>query len=113
MWAQRATPEWTPTDSRATWSPAMPWRDALVALALAAPVTERAALGTAVLVLPLRNPVECAIPLRIVGRPAAATRSRSPARAREAGVDEVIVDVDWEAGDQRDVFERLSAVAAA
>jgi alkanesulfonate monooxygenase SsuD/methylene tetrahydromethanopterin reductase-like flavin-dependent oxidoreductase (luciferase family) len=47
-------------DGRATWSPSMPWVDALVALALAAAVTERATLGTAVLVLPLRNPVEFA-----------------------------------------------------
>lgn len=47
-------------DGRATWSTSTPWVDALVALALAAAVTERAELGTAVLVLPLRNPVEFA-----------------------------------------------------
>ncbi len=47
-------------DGRATWSSATPYLDALVALALAAAVTERVTLGTAVLVLPLRNPVEFA-----------------------------------------------------
>jgi probable F420-dependent oxidoreductase len=47
-------------DGRATWSPETPYLDALVALALAAAVTERVVLGTAVLVLPLRNPVEFA-----------------------------------------------------
>jgi len=47
-------------DGRATWPSETPYLDALVALALAAAVTERVALGTAVLVLPLRNPVEFA-----------------------------------------------------
>jgi len=47
-------------DGKVTWSSETPYFDALVALALAAAVTERAALGTAVLVLPLRNPVEFA-----------------------------------------------------
>ncbi len=47
-------------DGKATWPPDTPYLDALVALALAAAVTERASLGTAVLVLPLRNPVEFA-----------------------------------------------------
>lgn len=47
-------------DGKATWSSDMPWVDALVALSLAAAVTERAALGTAVLVVPLRHPVELA-----------------------------------------------------
>jgi probable F420-dependent oxidoreductase len=44
-------------DGRATWATDMPWLDALVALALAAAVTERVRLGTAVLVLPLREPL--------------------------------------------------------
>lgn len=47
-------------DGRATWSTATPYLDALVALALAAAVTDRVRLGTAVLVLPLRHPVELA-----------------------------------------------------
>lgn len=48
------------SDGRATWATDAPWVDAMVALALAAAVTERVRLGTAVLVLPLRNPVELA-----------------------------------------------------
>jgi probable F420-dependent oxidoreductase len=44
-------------DGKATWSPGTPYLDAVVALALMAAVTERATIGTAVLVLPLRNPV--------------------------------------------------------
>ena len=44
-------------DGRATWPTDTPYLDALVALALAAAATERATLGTAVLVLPLRQPV--------------------------------------------------------
>ena len=44
-------------DGRATWPTDTPYVDALVALALMAAVTERATLGTAVLVLPLRHPV--------------------------------------------------------
>jgi probable F420-dependent oxidoreductase len=44
-------------DGRATWPTDTPYLDALVALALAAAATERVRLGTAVLVLPMRNPV--------------------------------------------------------
>jgi len=44
-------------DGRATWPSDSPYVEALIALALAASVTERATLGTAVLVLPLRSPV--------------------------------------------------------
>ena len=44
-------------DGRATWSTSVPYIDAVVALALIAGATERATIGTAVLVLPLRNPV--------------------------------------------------------
>jgi probable F420-dependent oxidoreductase len=44
-------------DGRATWPTDAPYVEALIALALAASVTERATLGTAVLVLPLRSPV--------------------------------------------------------
>lgn len=44
-------------DGRITWPADMPWLDALTALALAAAVTERVRLGTAVLVLPLREPL--------------------------------------------------------
>jgi probable F420-dependent oxidoreductase len=44
-------------DGRATWSTATPYFDAVVAMALIAGATERATIGTAVLVLPLRNPV--------------------------------------------------------
>jgi probable F420-dependent oxidoreductase len=44
-------------DGRATWSTSVPYLDAVVALALIAGATERATIGTAVLVLPLRNPV--------------------------------------------------------
>jgi probable F420-dependent oxidoreductase len=47
-------------DGRASWATDTPWLDAIVALALAAAVTERVRLGTAVLVLPLRHPVELA-----------------------------------------------------
>ena len=47
-------------DGRATWSSETPYIDALIALALIAAATERATIGTAVLVLPLRNPVEFA-----------------------------------------------------
>lgn len=47
-------------DGRATWATDTPYLDALVALALAAAVTERVRLGTAVLVLPQRNPVALA-----------------------------------------------------
>lgn len=44
-------------DGRATWASDAPYLEALIALALAAASTERVTLGTAVLVLPLRNPV--------------------------------------------------------
>ena len=44
-------------DGKATWPSTTPYVDALVALALMAGATERATLGTAVLVLPLRHPV--------------------------------------------------------
>jgi probable F420-dependent oxidoreductase len=44
-------------DGRATWSTDTPYFDALIALALIAQATERATIGTAVLVLPLRHPV--------------------------------------------------------
>lgn len=47
-------------DGRATWPTDTPYLDALIALALAAAATERVRLGTAVLVLPMRNPVELA-----------------------------------------------------
>lgn len=44
-------------DGVATWATDQPWTEALVALAAAAAVTSRVGLGTAVLVLPQRNPV--------------------------------------------------------
>lgn len=44
-------------DGRATWSTDTPYIEALIALTLAAAATERVRLGTAVLVLPIRNPV--------------------------------------------------------
>jgi len=44
-------------DGRATWPTDTPYFDALIALALIAQATERATIGTAVLVLPLRHPV--------------------------------------------------------
>lgn len=44
-------------DGRATWPTDTPYFDALIALALIAGATSRAAVGTAVLVLPLRHPV--------------------------------------------------------
>jgi probable F420-dependent oxidoreductase len=44
-------------DGKATWATDTPYFDALVALALAAAVTERVGLGTAVLVLSQRQPV--------------------------------------------------------
>ena len=47
-------------DGRAAWATDTPYLDALVALTLAAAVTARVRLGTALLVLPLRNPVELA-----------------------------------------------------
>src|SRR3954453_5625601 len=47
-------------DGRATWSTDTPYIDALVALALPAAATERGTIGTAVLVVPLRQPVVAA-----------------------------------------------------
>lgn len=47
-------------DGRATWPTDTPYLDALIALALAAAATTRVRLGTALLVLPLRQPVELA-----------------------------------------------------
>jgi probable F420-dependent oxidoreductase len=47
-------------DGKATWPSDTPYLDAIIALALAAAVTERVRLGTAVLVLPQRNPVQLA-----------------------------------------------------
>ena len=47
-------------DGRATWPSDLPYLDAMIMLALAAAVTERVRLGTAVLVLPLRPPLEFA-----------------------------------------------------
>ena len=44
-------------DGRANWPTDMPYLEPLIALALAAAATDRVRLGTAVLVLPLRNPV--------------------------------------------------------
>jgi probable F420-dependent oxidoreductase len=44
-------------DGRPTWPATTPYIDALVALGLIVAVTERAAVGTAVLVLPLRHPI--------------------------------------------------------
>src|SRR5262245_58350499 len=44
-------------DGKATWPTTMPYFDAVVAMTLIASATERATIGTAVLVLPLRNPV--------------------------------------------------------
>lgn len=44
-------------DGRATWPTDIPYAEALTTLAAAAAVTERVRLGTAALVLPLRNPV--------------------------------------------------------
>src|SRR5215470_6907807 len=44
-------------DGKATWPTDTPFLDALIALGVAAAVTERATLGIGVLVLPLRQPV--------------------------------------------------------
>jgi probable F420-dependent oxidoreductase len=44
-------------DGRATWASDTPYVDAIVALGLIAATTSRAAIGTAVLVMALRNPV--------------------------------------------------------
>jgi probable F420-dependent oxidoreductase len=55
-------------DGVATWATDEPWFDAIVALAMAAAVTERAELGTAVLVLPQRQPVVLAKQLASLDR---------------------------------------------
>lgn len=47
-------------DGKASWPTDTPYLDAMVSLAVIASVTTRAKLGTAVLVLPLRHPVELA-----------------------------------------------------
>jgi probable F420-dependent oxidoreductase len=47
-------------DGRPTWPTDLPWYDAIVALAMTAAATSRASLNVAVLVLPLRHPVELA-----------------------------------------------------
>jgi probable F420-dependent oxidoreductase len=47
-------------DRRATWPTDDPWYDAVVSMAMIAAVTERVEVGVAVLVLPLRHPVELA-----------------------------------------------------
>jgi probable F420-dependent oxidoreductase len=47
-------------DGKATWPSDTPYFDAMIALAAIATATKRAAIGTAVLVLPLRHPVELA-----------------------------------------------------
>jgi probable F420-dependent oxidoreductase len=55
----RTIESWYPfaADGRATWPTDSPYLEALIALALAAGATERVRLGTAALVLPMRNPV--------------------------------------------------------
>ncbi|MFE0176167.1 TIGR03619 family F420-dependent LLM class oxidoreductase [Streptomyces sp. NPDC059002] len=60
MVADPASPYPYGADGRIDWDPAAPQLEALVALAQAAAVTERARIGTAVLILPQRNPVELA-----------------------------------------------------
>lgn len=47
-------------DRKATWPTDVPWYDAVVAMAMMAATTSRAHLNVAVLVLPLRHPVELA-----------------------------------------------------
>jgi probable F420-dependent oxidoreductase len=47
-------------DGKATWPSDTPYFDAMIALAVIATATRRPVLGTAVLVLPLRHPVELA-----------------------------------------------------
>ena len=44
-------------DGRVPWAPDMDWSDSLVALGIAAAVTTRIELGTAILVAPLRSPL--------------------------------------------------------
>src|SRR5947207_13670885 len=65
-------------DGRATWATDTPYFDALIALALIAEATERATIGTAVLVLPLRAPV-------IFAKQAAAIDVASGGRLRRGG----------------------------
>ncbi|MFJ2766879.1 TIGR03619 family F420-dependent LLM class oxidoreductase [Streptomyces sp. NPDC087300] len=60
MVADPASPYPYRADGTLAWAPEAPQLEALVALAQAAAVTERARIGTAVLVLPQRNPVELA-----------------------------------------------------
>jgi alkanesulfonate monooxygenase SsuD/methylene tetrahydromethanopterin reductase-like flavin-dependent oxidoreductase (luciferase family) len=73
-------------DGRATWPSTTPYLDALVALAVMAAATERVALGTAVLVLPLRHPVVSpSRPPRSTCSAAAGSRSAS-ARLAARGV---------------------------
>jgi probable F420-dependent oxidoreductase len=47
-------------DGKATWPTDDPWYDAIVCMAMIAAVTERVEIGVAVLVLPLRHPIELA-----------------------------------------------------
>jgi probable F420-dependent oxidoreductase len=58
----REMKSWYPfaDDGRATWPSDLPYFDSLIMLALAAAATEHIRLGTAVLVLPLRPPIEFA-----------------------------------------------------
>jgi probable F420-dependent oxidoreductase len=44
-------------DGKATWNTNIPWYDSLILLAMAAAVTKKIKLGTAIIVLPLRHPV--------------------------------------------------------
>lgn len=44
-------------NKKATWATDVPWYDAMIILAMVAAVTKRVELGTAVLVLPLRQPI--------------------------------------------------------
>ena len=44
-------------DRKATWNTNIPWYDSLILLSMAAAVTKKVKLGTAVLVLPLRHPI--------------------------------------------------------
>ncbi len=55
-------------DGAATWATDDPWYDSIVALAMAAAVTDTVELGTAVLVLPQRNPVVLAKQLASLDR---------------------------------------------
>ena len=44
-------------DGKATWDTNIPWYDSLILLAMAASVTRKIKLGTAIIVLPLRHPI--------------------------------------------------------